>query len=102
MRSPTRIASTPSVTTATAGDTWCASNGGAPRNPDWYYNLKAHPNVTIEVETDTIPAQASEASGEEHDRVFRTSVDRAPQLGEYAKQAGRTIPVIVLTPTETG
>ena len=29
----------------------CASNGGAPRNPDWYYNLKAHPNVTIEVGT---------------------------------------------------
>jgi deazaflavin-dependent oxidoreductase (nitroreductase family) len=80
----------------------CASNGGAPRNPDWYYNLKAHPNVTIEVGTDTIPVQASEASGEERDRLFRTSVERAPQLGEYEKQAGRTIPVIVLTPTETG
>jgi deazaflavin-dependent oxidoreductase (nitroreductase family) len=80
----------------------CASNGGAPRNPDWYYNLKAHPNVTIEVETDTIPVQASEASGEERDRLFRTAVEHAPQLGEYEKQAGRTIPVIVLTPTETG
>jgi deazaflavin-dependent oxidoreductase (nitroreductase family) len=80
----------------------CASNGGAPRNPDWYYNLKAHPNVTIEVGTDTIPVHASEASGEERDLLFRASVNRAPQLGEYAKQAGRTIPVIVLTPTETG
>ena len=80
----------------------CASNGGAPRNPDWYYDLKAHPNVTIEVGTDTIPVQASEASGEERDRLFSTSVARAPQLGEYAKQAGRTIPVIILTPTETG
>jgi deazaflavin-dependent oxidoreductase (nitroreductase family) len=48
----------------------CASNGGAPRNPDWYYNLKAHPNVTIEVGTDTIPVHASEASGEERDRLF--------------------------------
>jgi deazaflavin-dependent oxidoreductase (nitroreductase family) len=80
----------------------CASNGGAPRNPDWYYNLKAHPNVTIEVETDTIPVQASEASGEERDRLFRTAVEHAPQLAEYEKQACRTIPVIVLTPTETG
>jgi len=53
---PTRIASTPSVTTATGGRyVVYASNGGAPRNPDWYYNLKAHPNVTIEVGTDTIP-----------------------------------------------
>src|ERR1039458_452313 len=66
----------------------CASNGGAPRNPDWYYNLKAHPNVTIEVRTDTIPVQASEASGDERDRLFRMSVERAPQLGEYEKQAG--------------
>src|ERR1039457_6927008 len=74
-------------------------NGGAPRNPDWYYNLKAHPNVTIEVRTDTIPVQASEASGDERDRLFRMSVERAPQLGEYEKQAGRTIPVVVLTPT---
>jgi deazaflavin-dependent oxidoreductase (nitroreductase family) len=80
----------------------CASNGGAPRNPDWYYNLKARPNVTIEVGTDTIPVRASEAWGEERDRLFHTSVERAPQLGEYEKQAGRTIPVIVLTPTETG
>ena len=80
----------------------CASNGGAPRNPDWYYNLKARPDVTIEVGIDTIAVQASEASGEERDRLFHTSVERAPQLGEYEKQAGRTIPVIVLTPTETG
>jgi deazaflavin-dependent oxidoreductase (nitroreductase family) len=80
----------------------CASNGRAPRNLDWYYNLKAYPNVTIEVGTDTIPVQATEASGEERDRLFRTSVERAPRLGEYEKQAGRTIPVIVLTHTETG
>src|ERR1700674_1067850 len=60
----------------------CASNGGAPTTPDWYYNLKAHPNVTIEVGTDTIAVQATEASGEERDRLFHTSVERAPQLGE--------------------
>src|SRR5260370_33331371 len=50
----------------------CASNGGAPTNPDCSYNLKAPPNVTIEVGTDTIPVQASEASGEARDRLFHT------------------------------
>ena len=80
----------------------CASNGGAPNNPRWYHNLKAQPNVTIETGTDRIPIQANEAAGEERDRLFRMSVQHAPQLGEYEKQAGRTIPVIVLTPTDRG
>src|SRR4051794_18337035 len=39
-----------------------ASKGGAPTNPDWYYNLKANPDVTIEVGTDTFEAVASEAA----------------------------------------
>jgi deazaflavin-dependent oxidoreductase (nitroreductase family) len=79
-----------------------ASKGGAPSNPDWYYNLKAHPNVQIEVGTDTIDVLASEATGEEHDRLYRTQAERIPQFADYQKQAGRVIPVIVLTPVERG
>jgi deazaflavin-dependent oxidoreductase (nitroreductase family) len=45
-----------------------ASNGGAPSNPAWYHNLKAQPNVTIEVRTKTIDVVAREATGEERDR----------------------------------
>jgi deazaflavin-dependent oxidoreductase (nitroreductase family) len=75
-----------------------ASKGGAPTNPDWYYNLKANPDVTIEVGTETMAAVASEAQGEERERLFRTQVENVPQFGEYEKQAGRVIPVIVLTP----
>jgi deazaflavin-dependent oxidoreductase (nitroreductase family) len=40
-----------------------ASKAGAPTNPDWYHNLKAHPDVTIEVGTDTIRVRAEEATG---------------------------------------
>jgi deazaflavin-dependent oxidoreductase (nitroreductase family) len=80
-----------------------ASKAGAPTNPDWYYNLKAQPNVKIEVGTDTIDAVASEASGEERERLYRTQVERVPQFAEYEKTAGeRVIPVIVLTPTAAG
>ncbi len=76
-----------------------ASKGGAPTNPDWYHNLVAHPDVTIEVGTDTIAVVASEATGDERDRLYRTQVERTPQFGEYAQKAGRVIPVVVLTPT---
>jgi deazaflavin-dependent oxidoreductase (nitroreductase family) len=76
-----------------------ASKAGAPTNPDWYHNLKAHPDVSIEVGTDTIDVVASEATGEERDRLFRTQVERSPTFGEYEQKAGgRVIPVIVLTP----
>jgi deazaflavin-dependent oxidoreductase (nitroreductase family) len=78
-----------------------ASKAGALTNPDWYHNLKAHPSVQIEVGTDTIDVLASEATGAERERLFRTQVERVPQFAEYEKTAGeRVIPVIVLTPVE--
>ncbi|HEY5261897.1 MAG TPA: nitroreductase family deazaflavin-dependent oxidoreductase [Solirubrobacteraceae bacterium] len=79
-----------------------ASKAGAPTNPDWYHNLKAHPDVTIEIGTDTIDVVAGEATGEERDRLYRTQAERVPQFAEYEQKAeGRVIPVIVLTPTES-
>jgi deazaflavin-dependent oxidoreductase (nitroreductase family) len=78
-----------------------ASKGGAPANPDWYHNLRAHPNVTIEVGTETIDAVASEARGDERERLFHSQAERAPQFAEYQKQTERVIPVIVLAPVDT-
>jgi deazaflavin-dependent oxidoreductase (nitroreductase family) len=78
-----------------------ASKGGAPTNPDWYHNLMAHPETTIEVGSETIPVLASEAQGEERERLFGVMAGRSPQFQEYAEKAGRPIPVIVLTPTES-
>jgi deazaflavin-dependent oxidoreductase (nitroreductase family) len=75
-----------------------ASKGGAPHNPGWYYNLKARPDTTVEVGGETIPVNVEEAVGEERERLFRTQAERIPQFGEYEQKAGRTIPVMVLTP----
>jgi deazaflavin-dependent oxidoreductase (nitroreductase family) len=75
-----------------------ASKAGAPTNPDWYHNLKARPSVTIEVGADTIEVVASEAAGEERERLYRTQAERIPQFAEYEQKAKRVIPVIVLTP----
>ena len=76
-----------------------ASKGGSPTNPDWYHNLKVHPKTTIEVGTDTIDVVASEATGEERERIFRTQAERTPAFAEYQKGIERLIPVMVLTPT---
>ena len=79
-----------------------ASKGGAPEHPAWYHNLIAHPNTTIEVGTEEIDVVASEASGEERERLFRTQAERLPQFAEYAQKAERVIPVMILTPTKSG
>jgi deazaflavin-dependent oxidoreductase (nitroreductase family) len=76
-----------------------ASKAGAPTNPDWYHNLKAHPKVSIEVATDTIDVVAAEATGGERDRLYGAQVERSPSFAEYQEKTERTIPVMVLTPT---
>ena len=75
-----------------------ASKGGAPDNPGWYYNLKAHPDTSVEVGRETFDVRAGEAEGEEHDRLFAAQASRSPAFAEYQAKAGRVIPVMVLTP----
>jgi deazaflavin-dependent oxidoreductase (nitroreductase family) len=75
-----------------------ASNGGAPSHPGWYHNLKARPAATIEVGARTIDVVATEATGAERERLFRTQAERFPQLAEFEREADRRIPVVVLTP----
>lgn len=75
-----------------------ASKAGAPEHPAWYHNLKAHPDVQLEVGADTLEAHAQEAVGEERERLFRTQAERFPQFGEYEQKTDRIIPVMVLTP----
>jgi deazaflavin-dependent oxidoreductase (nitroreductase family) len=73
-----------------------ASKAGAPTNPDWYHNLKAHPEVTLEVGTEKFKARAKEVTGAERDRLYKAQADMMPFFNDYAKKAGRVIPVFVL------
>jgi deazaflavin-dependent oxidoreductase (nitroreductase family) len=75
-----------------------ASKAGAPTNPAWYHNLLANPKTTIEVGTDTIDVVASEATGEERDRLYSTQAEERPQFAEYQANTDRVIPVVLLTP----
>jgi deazaflavin-dependent oxidoreductase (nitroreductase family) len=77
-----------------------ASKGGAPTNPDWYYNLTAAGAGTVELGDGTFAVTVREVHGEEHDRLYAEQARRYPGFAEYAqKTAGvRTIPVLELTP----
>jgi deazaflavin-dependent oxidoreductase (nitroreductase family) len=76
-----------------------ASKAGAPTNPDWYHNLKANPDVQIEVGANTIDVTATEVTGPDRDRLFSAQVQASPQFGEYQKNTDRIIPVVALTPS---
>ena len=73
-----------------------ASKGGAPTHPDWFYNLRANPEVTVEVGTESFPARATIAKGAERQRLFDQMAAQMPNFGEYQRNTPRQIPVVVL------
>ncbi len=77
-----------------------ASKGGAPTNPDWYYNLLAHPLVTVEVGTSQFQVRAAVTSEPERSRLYSKMVEMMPGFAEYQRKTTRAIPVITLTPVK--
>jgi len=75
-----------------------ASRAGEPKNPDWYYNVKANPEVTLEFGSGTKPGVATEVTGAERDRLYAEQARRFPQFADYERKTTRTIPVVVVTP----
>jgi deazaflavin-dependent oxidoreductase (nitroreductase family) len=73
-----------------------ASKAGAPTNPAWYHNLRAHPDVTVEVGGETKAMRALEVTGAERDRLFGEQKRRMPGFAEYEQKTTRVIPVIAL------
>jgi len=73
-----------------------ASNGGRDTHPLWYRNVLANPAVTVEVGAETYPARAVEVTGTERDELYARQVAVVPGFGDYAKTAGRVIPVVAL------
>jgi deazaflavin-dependent oxidoreductase (nitroreductase family) len=74
-----------------------ASKGGAPTHPDWYHNIVANPEVTVEVGTETFPAHAEIAAEPERTQLVDRVAEIWPQLREYEQNTERTIPVVTLT-----
>jgi deazaflavin-dependent oxidoreductase (nitroreductase family) len=72
------------------------TKGGAPTNPEWYYNIRANPRVTVEVGSDRFEADARVAPPDERDRIWRLQTRDAPVFADYQKRTDRTIPVVIL------
>ena len=77
-----------------------ASKGGAPTNPDWYYNILAHPHLTVEVGTKTFDVEAQVAEEPERTRLYNKMVEMLPGFDDYRQKTERVIPVIELTPVK--
>lgn len=81
-------------------DTWqvAASKGGAPDNPDWFHNLRAHPDVAIETPDDgTVEVRARVLEGEERDAAWDDFTAMSDGFRSYAEKTSRVIPVVELT-----
>jgi deazaflavin-dependent oxidoreductase (nitroreductase family) len=73
-----------------------ASAAGAPKHPDWYHNLVAHPAVTVEVDGEEYAATARPTEGADRDALFARIVERYPFFADHQAGVDRTIPVVEL------
>ena len=75
-----------------------ASLGGAPKNPVWYHNIKAHPHVELQDGTVTADYEAREVFGAEKAAWWQRALEVWPDYADYQQKTDRDIPVFVLTP----
>ena len=73
-----------------------ASKGGAVNHPEWYHNVLAHPDVTVEVGNEKFETTARILTGAEREKAFEKAVEVFPPYGKYQKKAPREIPIIAL------
>ncbi|MDX6264607.1 MAG: hypothetical protein QOH84_6295 [Kribbellaceae bacterium] len=73
-----------------------SSYGGAPKNPDWHFNLEADPNVKVQIKGDKFAAKARVASAEERAAIWPKMVEVWPDYDEYTKKTDRIIPIVIL------
>jgi len=75
-----------------------ASLGGAPKNPVWYYNIKAHPQVELQDSDVNKDYDAREVFGDEKAAWWERAVEAWPDYAEYQTKTDRTIPIVILEP----
>jgi deazaflavin-dependent oxidoreductase (nitroreductase family) len=76
-----------------------ASKAGMPTNPDWYHNLRANPDVTAEIGTQTRRFRARTADAEEREPIWSKQKLDYPGFAGYEAKTDRQIPVVILDPS---
>ncbi|HET8913249.1 MAG TPA: nitroreductase family deazaflavin-dependent oxidoreductase [Ktedonobacteraceae bacterium] len=79
-----------------------ASNAGAPAHPAWYYNLLAHPVVTVEYKDETFEATANAVKGAEREQLWRDLVKKYSFFADHQQKVSRQIPVVILERNTNG
>jgi deazaflavin-dependent oxidoreductase (nitroreductase family) len=74
-----------------------ASKGGAPTNPDWYYNVVANPVVDVEYGTDRFQALATVTAEPERSELYEKVADNFAAFAEYKQKTSRVVPVVTLS-----
>ena len=75
-----------------------ASKAGADSNPDWFYNLKAHPEASVEVGTETLEVVARVLGDDERKPIWEKQKADYPGFAGYEEKTDRVIPVLILEP----
>jgi deazaflavin-dependent oxidoreductase (nitroreductase family) len=74
-----------------------AANGGSPAHPNWYYNLKANPRITVEVGAEAFTVLAQELAGSARAELWPQLTSAYPELAEVQAKTERQFPLFLLT-----
>jgi len=73
-----------------------ASKGGAPHSPDWFFNLRANPDTTIEIGSETVGVRAAEITGDDYEKTWARVTAAMPGFADYQTKTARRIPLVAL------
>jgi deazaflavin-dependent oxidoreductase (nitroreductase family) len=73
-----------------------ASKAGAPENPDWLFNLRANPDTTIEIGSETVEVRAAEITGDDYEQTWARVTAAMPGFADYQTKTARRIPLVAL------
>jgi deazaflavin-dependent oxidoreductase (nitroreductase family) len=73
-----------------------ASKGGAPLNPDWFFNLRANPDTTIEIGAETVKVRSAEITGDDYEQTWARVTATMPGFADYQTKTARRIPLVAL------
>jgi len=73
-----------------------ASKGGASQNPDWFFNLRANPDTTIEIGSETVEVHAAEITGDDYEQTWARVTAALPGFADYQTKTARRIPLVAL------
>jgi deazaflavin-dependent oxidoreductase (nitroreductase family) len=73
-----------------------ASKAGAPQNPDWLFNLRANPDTTVEIGSETVEVRAAEITGDDYGQTWARVTTAMPGFADYQTKTARRIPLVAL------